>query len=424
MTFQSFTPTDYLKIDVATNFGLDKENWDTRIQWFDNNEEALLELATLAEQGRTAAVRSHPLMKAADQPAMFFAGLRACLKAHRGEAISYPISLDATASGAQILAILVGCEQSARLCNVIDTGRREDLYTNIHARISERAEARQVALGEVTRKESKAACMTSLYGSTAQPKRIYGEGELLELFYETMEEDAPGIWELNQLLLAEWNPKAYSHDWVLPDNFHVQVKVIDDRVEGFRFGGRRMEVTTKVNKPVPTSKSLSANVVHSIDGMVVREMLRRCCYDPARIAEVWKLLGRPVQTHVVTPEVTENQKLVMTLWDRYLETGFLSARILELLDETTIQLVELEPVIELLRTLPEQPFQVLSVHDCFRCLCSYGDDLRRTYNQILHELAQSQILASIVTQISGKPTKVNKLGDFADQILESNYALS
>lgn len=422
---QTFTPLEYLKIDVASSFGLDKENWETRIQWFDDHETELRSLATLIEGGiRPKDLRQHPLMQDADQPAMFFAGLRAWLKASRGEAIAYPISLDATASGAQLLAILISCEKSARLCNVIDTGKREDLYTNIHQLIAQRAAVQDVGLGDIERKDSKQSVMTSLYGSTRQPKRIYGEGELLEIFFETMEEEATGIWELNQFLLDQWNPKAMSHDWVLPDNFHVQVKVIDDRIEGARFLGQIYDVTTKVNRPIPKSKSLSANVVHSVDGMVVREMLRRCSYDADRITELLRLLSRPVQTYLVTETETENQKLVMTLWDLYKDTGFLSARILELLDETTIQLVDLDVITQMVKTLPTAPFPVMAVHDCFRCHPNHANVLRKQYNQVLHDIAQSELLSSIISQLANEPIRVEKLTDFADQVLEAEYALS
>ena len=38
MGFQEFSAADYLHIDVANNYGLDKEDWDARISWFNIHE--------------------------------------------------------------------------------------------------------------------------------------------------------------------------------------------------------------------------------------------------------------------------------------------------------------------------------------------------------------------------------------------------
>lgn len=270
--------------------------------------------------------------------------------------------------------------------------------------------------------------MTAFYGSTAMPRIIFGEGELLQAFYKVMEERTPGIWELNKALLDLWQPNAYSHDWVLPDNFHVHVKVMDSISNSIDFMGNSYEIISKVNAPTPTGLSIGANVVHSIDAMVVRELSRRCDFNLAKKAEIMELiLTTPDHTAERRIERSTDSRLVQTLLHRATSSGFLSARILDHINEGTIHLCDAnqrEQIWALLESMPEKPFKVLAVHDCFRVHPNYANDLRSQYNQVLYEISQSQLLQNIGGQILGEEVIVNKRDDISKDILETNYALS
>ena len=47
--FQTFKPHEYVMIDIASNYGHDKESWDFRINWFKENEHQLISLIPTAE---------------------------------------------------------------------------------------------------------------------------------------------------------------------------------------------------------------------------------------------------------------------------------------------------------------------------------------------------------------------------------------
>ena len=122
MAFQQFTASQYLKIDIANNYGnddqgkaLDKLTWDERIAWFDTHEHEL-----------------DSLLAKAEKPALFFAGVQAWKAYKAKEPSGYPISLDGCSSGLQILSCLLGERKAASLCNVVDTGKREDAYTLVY----------------------------------------------------------------------------------------------------------------------------------------------------------------------------------------------------------------------------------------------------------------------------------------------------
>lgn len=395
---QLFSGTQYLKIDLANNFGLDKEDWDTRLAWVDQNHDQLEELLPKAEE-----------------PAMYYAALQALKAAEARQPSGYLISLDATASGMQILSLLAGCEKTARLCNVVSTGHREDAYTNLYRAMVER----MGTIASIGRKDTKQAIMTAFFDSEAVPKQVFGSGDQLDVFYRTMAEDAPGAWELKEAFHAFWNPNAMSNDWVLPDGFHVHIKVMGKIKEKVAFLGGEYQVERYENRPTPEGRSLGANVTHSIDGMIVRELTRRCSYDPVKIHH---LLG--AVTSMSTSTTRPRDRKVQELWERAQRSGFLSARILDYLDDKNMGLVDAEAILRLVHTFPKTPFEVLSVHDCFRVLPNYGNDLRQQYNRILAEIAGSNLLSYVLSQILGTPILVNKFQDLSSQVLEAEYALS
>lgn len=79
---QSFSPLQYLKIDVASAFGLDRTDWSERLSWFDQNEHQLQSLVSQAKE-----------------PALFFAAAEAYECTKRNQPTGHMVSLDATASG-------------------------------------------------------------------------------------------------------------------------------------------------------------------------------------------------------------------------------------------------------------------------------------------------------------------------------------
>ncbi len=140
MTTTTFTGKEYLKIDIAGLFGLDKKTWEERLAWFETHEP---ELETLSSK--------------ADSPNCYIAAVNAWRDVQAGKPIGYCINLDATASGCQILALLTGDKKAAERVNLVNTGKREDLYTYIYNKMKEVAP--DVSKG-ITREQVKKAIMT------------------------------------------------------------------------------------------------------------------------------------------------------------------------------------------------------------------------------------------------------------------------
>ena len=251
---QTFTGTEYLKIDIANTFGLDRLKWVDRLHWFQNNEPVLESLAIHAKDS-----------------VLFRKAVRAMRTVQRGEATNHIMGLDATASGLQIMACLSGCHDTARAVNLIDTGNRECAYNTVACSMNEEQNV------SVTRDEVKKPVMVTFYGSTAQPKKIFGVGPALIAFYNTLEDKFGGAYDLMGVLQEYWNPTAKYHQWTLPDGHVAKVpvtEVIEKSLEIDEYAHMRFAYRTLVLEPQPRSRSLAANIVHSIDGFVVRQMVR------------------------------------------------------------------------------------------------------------------------------------------------------
>lgn len=401
MAFQEFTPIEYLMMDIAGSFGLDNKDWDVRLAWFQQHKHDL-----------------KGMMKLAKEPALYFAGMMAYEDYLAGKPSGYPVSLDATCSGMQILSVLTGDRLAAALCNVIDVGFRADAYTSLYQSML----ALVGQSGLITRDKTKNAILTSLYGSQAIPKQVFGEGILLNGFHTTMETECPAVWELNKTYLAIWDATKTKYSWTLPDNWHVHILVMGQMTESVTFLGNVFDVHTQVNMPVEEGRSLGANTTHSIDGMIVREMTRRCNYNPKRIEEVKSALNKPINGFATD----DDGDMVDILLTHYKKSGYLSARILDHIKADNVWILgkDTAAVWELINSLPAKPFEIICIHDCFRCLPNYATDMRRQYNRQLYEIARSELLSSIFTQLLGHPAKIGKMDPtLKDDILESNYAI-
>ena len=392
--FRELTGKEYLLADIACKHdkAYEKLGWNERLKHFSEID---------FSNPKTFKEASNPI------------GLRAAFVAleHtlQNKPSGYLISLDAASSGLQLLSILVSCPVSWKLCggdeNILDAYAEVFLHMNTGLSID--------------RKDVKQSIMTALYGSTATPKAVFGED--IDVFYETMEKLAPGAWDLNLGIQELWDEvEGTTYDWILPDNFYACIETYDKEVISFNFLDEEYHVIQKVNARPKFHKGLGPNLIHSVDGMIVREMYRRCQFDSNVTARVADLI-------IEGAKGTDGKsaEIVKTLWNHYVESGFLSVRILDFLYHDTIGLVNDLTIAKLIQSLPNQSFDLVCVHDCFRCHPNYGNDLRRQYNTILADINDSNLLPFIASQVATKDIKARKVGKISrDVILNANYTLS
>jgi len=396
--FQTFTGLEYLKMDIAANHKkeCEKANWDDRIRHF-------YQMGDLRDEANVA-----QLCEGANNPV----GLRAAILAYQDtladKATGYMISLDAHCSVLQILSLLMSCEKSFKLCGG-DSDNLIDTYSHIY-------EAMDLEGTQIGRKALKAAIMESCYGSDTKPAKVFGDDE--ERFYEIMDEEMPGAWSLSGDLVLIWNDlDTPGYSWFLPDNFYAEARVTEMAEETFEFMGETKSIMVHTDERADYHKGCAANIVHSIDGFIVREMFRRCMFDMDTFSKVVECLN-------ATGTNGKHEQAVQTLWGNYLASGFLSVRILDYLDEGTMGLVDPLVIAELLQSLPDAPFDIVTIHDCFRCHANNGNDVRRQYNRIMADISGSNILKFIVSAIFNEEINVAKTGTIdRATIVDANYMI-
>jgi DNA-directed RNA polymerase len=180
------------------------------------------------------------------------------------------MGLDATASGIQIMGAMSGCLNTAKSVNLVNTGVREDFYSAVATYMS------SLPGVSVTKDIVKKPVMTTFYGSTEQPKSIFGEGPELVAFYQSLREKATGAYALMGHFQSYWNPKAEYHSWTLPDGHIARVPVtqtVEKTLEIDELDHMKFTYRTKIVCPKSRSRALAANIVHSVDGWIVRQMV-------------------------------------------------------------------------------------------------------------------------------------------------------
>ena len=248
-----FTGIEYIKIAAANEFGKDKLSWQDRIYWFDYNLSNLTSLVS----------------KAAN-PFLYTKAINAYGNAVLGKPTGYIMSLDATASGLQIMACLSGCLKTAAAVNLINNGTREDVYTKVGDGMNLLLDPSD----HVTRGDVKKPVMTHYYNKSRQA----GLSENQEnAFNAVLNCSFSGAEDVMNIINECWDNSALYHKWAMPDGHVSKVKVteaMDTRIEVDELDHTTFTYRYTSNQPSSRHTSLCPNYIHSLDAWVARMMIR------------------------------------------------------------------------------------------------------------------------------------------------------
>lgn len=384
-----FTEEQYIQLAIANTYGLDK--------------------LTYAE--RLAKVGECTDSKQASEPHQHKAHMHAYEQWQQGNKYHQPVYFDAICSGMQILGVLSGCEKACMATGLINTGVRPDAYTAI-------TKAMNI---DIERDDVKKAVMTALYGSTEKPQEILGDK--VSYLWAAIYEVAPTVADLMEHILGS-AAKNIKYEWTLPDGHTA--KTHDFKYEDIPFSCNGTELyVTKKDKQSSRRLSLLANLTHSVDGWVLRELI-----TATKLGKTEALVKVSAAKDKVGSLDSLSKKIrdqVIRMGNQYKATGIASYTALLLPTEALAALgnAYLDALATRIDTwLHEVPYGMITIHDSFGCLPKNMNATRKLYNEIMYTITTHDLLNNLLNQVGLKAFSYRKVIPDVERILDADYAIN
>ena len=278
----------WLRFQVATTYGLDKETLDNRLSWTYSNED-------LIERIATEPIDNISDWEEVEEPWQFLAACDEfyhCVIKRDRISTGLPVAIDATCSGLQILAGLAKDKSTAQLVNVLPSDKPQDAYKVI-------AETSKPNIPEKLRpywdrKCTKRTVMTIPYNAKPFSNRSYIKEALKDKEVEIEKEDltqtvnavrdAMNVIVPGPMRVMKWIESEVSNaikrgatelEWVTPSGFVVSQQIFKKEFERITLqvlGQCNMRVSTGDSAEVDKARHKAAtapNLIHSLDASLL-----------------------------------------------------------------------------------------------------------------------------------------------------------
>lgn len=264
----------------------------------------------------------------------------------------------------------------------------------------------------------KNVIMPFFYGSQACLKAIEGREQQFEA---VMKQNCSGAYRLREFLMKNHNVGVDSFSWRLPDNHNVFFKVTEKVKEEMYYDD--FIVTLVRNEQRTTKKGsyikLPANIVHSVDAYILRELTCRAKL-PQDIAQ--NVVDAKYNLGEATAELQD-------YIDIYNETNMVSVRALQYIntdmDVNNMPEGMYSKALEIANWVLNRSseFPVIVIHDSFQVPYRFGNQVRELYRNLIAEICDSTLLDYIVSQTCVGKFLYRKNTNASALVLESDYGL-
>lgn len=326
---------------------------------------------------------------------------RAIQDIENGKKTGYMVKLDTKQSGITIQSLILRDHESMKVLGIQDN-TNNDLYQIFVDAFD----------GEFTRKEMKKIVIPRFYGSYGGILNKLGSKARADKFCDMYAKLLPKCDKLRQVMLDVWDDQAIHYYWKAPDGLEIMDTVEEvpmfysqhsetmpeecctetDTVEWKDEKGGRHNTRVYYSKPGcrvagvdEHTKGLGANLIHSLDAYIMRELITRCAMSK-RYSKRFLNLKRSKAMAVANSKVEE-------MYQVYKDTGICSLRVMEFVTKgDDIQEDYYDAIALAISHLPRDHFDVIAVHDEFACKVNYAQQMQRTFNGILAEIYRGEYL--------------------------------
>ena len=296
---------EWLLINIANLFGDDKLLFQERIAKYNLTVE---ELRAMTED--------------AESPIEFANAIDALEDYKKTGTCNSLVYLDASNQALQMYAVLTGDKDTARICNLASGDKIEDAYKDLAKLINI-----EIGFDYLRRSDTKKALMTAMYGKEditsviinakypSLPIEEATERVAKDLNLEIEQTDkgmrctdfdticieslnklAPRAMEQMNAILASHDATATQINWSTPIGFNVEFNVKVKVPYAFRFVFSNdyvfeREGITEEYGASQTSRALSPNIIHSLDGWVGAEVVNRMNAKGKYITTIFDAFG-------------------------------------------------------------------------------------------------------------------------------------
>ena len=281
---------DWLKFQVATTYGKDKDTIKDRLEWVDNNISLITRVAT-DPVGRLCDWEN------VEEPWTFLAACEeyyhTCVIRSR-DYTRLPVAVDATCSGLQVLACLAKDASTARLVNVLPGSKPQDAYSVIAVEAEPQC---PVSIRPyMDRKTTKRTVMTVPYNAKPFSNRTYIRDALKEKGVEIEKDDltatvkavrdAMDVVVPGPMRVMKWIEKEVAEaikngatelTWRSPSGFVVTQRLMKKVVQEIKLqllGRCKINVATEDSDTVDLAHHKNAtapNLIHSVDASLLHK---------------------------------------------------------------------------------------------------------------------------------------------------------